>query len=72
MAFHSVKVSGLTDAVTTDPDWNRLVTVPRKQFTSMHVGDGLELVSEDGIWIGDIEDIGDAETGENYIVVDLM
>lgn len=72
MAFHSVKVPRLTDEVTTDPNWDRVITVPWKQIMTMHVGDGLELVSEDGVWIGDIEDIGDVEHGFNYIVVDLM
>jgi len=72
MAFHTITNRNITERVTLDPAWDRGLTIPWKQFMTMHVGDGLEILGGDGDYIGSIEDIGDAESGENWIVVDLM
>jgi hypothetical protein len=71
--FHTItNYPHLTDEITTDSDWDRLLVIPWDQFLTMHEGDGLEIVGTEGVWIGSIEHIGDAEMRENYIVVDLM
>lgn len=71
-AFHTIKASGLTDAITTNENWDRKVRVPWKQIGKINEGDGVALVNEDGVWIGSIEEIGDLDLGQNFVTVDLM
>lgn len=74
---HTINYS-LNEAVTTDPDWDGTLTIGWPRFKEllfrkgMMIGDGIVINGIDGIYIGEISDIGDAEEGENYIVVDLM
>lgn len=72
MKQHELVYPELTENITTDPNWNCQLTVKWSKFVHMHVGDGLVIEGGDGTYLGSIEDIGDQELGENYIIVDFM
>lgn len=75
MTTHTIVQPGLTQtqidadiALESDP---LLLTVGWKQFSTMKCGDGLVIeVPGEGTWLGEIQDMGDPEFGQNWIWVD--